>query len=883
MTECHNVQSSSRLIDNKDNSSIEDEEEIENIVDTNTTKNSISFYQQIDEDNIDQKDYENNKILHQKRHRTLSMTKDFPNKIKIDKSNIINTDENRKRRTNSFNGVKLPLSHTQSTEYPGSGYRKNSNRSDKIDIKSSFKRILNAGKQIVPEFQHSMSVHSVKSNTPQKKQSLTDSISFRYNRSQSYNQNHEFEDEDGNIFNENELNAQGGQYDAYLEQKNSKLNFLSKSYEEKSNIHNNFQKIMNTPASVAEEGSLSSQSQSSTPSSSISKNNSLSEEKATLLNDHNQREKLFTDENNNLENYENIGTDLELKLLRSKKNNDSIRMRHNSSKGVYLQKNNKSDMNLKLKDQLTELGNSNCILVSGLDSQSSSDDGRVGFLNSKGKKPRTPANNYFVITLLFLVNLLNYIDRYTLAGVLRETQDYFNISDSESGLLQTVFICSYMLLAPLFGYLGDRYPRKWLIIFGITFWSLMTLAGSFVPKDMFWLFVLIRSFVGIGEASYSCVAPTIIGDLFTAEKRTRMLAIFYLAVPVGSGMGYIVGSNIAQLFGDWRWSLRFTPAIGILCVILLIFFVQEPKRGGAEGSNYETSKSSMFDDVLYLLKNKSFIWVTMGFTFASFVLGGLSWWVPTYVEYAIYSKNEEPVQIPLVFGIITCFSGLFGVVASSVLAPKLRTLTKKADPIVCAMGSLISVPTLFILILITRSSNQILFWFIACIAISAMCLSWTIVADILLYVIHPNKRSIASAINILICHLLGDAFSPYVIGAISDSLRAGKPDTYYNRFTSLQLALYAGPFFALLSFACYLFAALFIEDDKKQVELIIKKSQKNLSEPSLNAEGPINNDIGFASNLSDDVNENCDKNNRARTISGEINETNNHDKNKIPK
>ena len=119
---------------------------------------------------------------------------------------------------------------------------------------------------------------------------------------------------------------------------------------------------------------------------------------------------------------------------------------------------------------------------------------------------------------------------------------------------------------------------------------------------MFWLFVLIRSFVGIGEASYSCVAPTIIGDLFTAEKRTRMLAIFYLAVPVGSGMGYIVGSNIAQLFGDWRWSLRFTPAIGILCVILLIFFVQEPKRGGAEGSNYETSKSSMFDDVLYLLK-----------------------------------------------------------------------------------------------------------------------------------------------------------------------------------------------------------------------------------------------------------------------------------------
>jgi hypothetical protein len=101
------------------------------------------------------------------------------------------------------------------------------------------------------------------------------------------------------------------------------------------------------------------------------------------------------------------------------------------------------------------------------------------------------------------------------------------------------------------------------------------------------------------------------------------------------------------------------------------------------------------------------------------------------------------------------------------MVQKLRTLTKRADPIVCAIGSLIAAPTLFILLLITRSANQVLYWCIVFIAISAMCLSWTIVADVLLYVIHPTKRSIASAFNILICHLFGDAFSPYVIGAVS--------------------------------------------------------------------------------------------------------------------
>jgi MFS family permease len=117
------------------------------------------------------------------------------------------------------------------------------------------------------------------------------------------------------------------------------------------------------------------------------------------------------------------------------------------------------------------------------------------------------------------------------------------------------------------------------------------------------LFVIIRSLVGIGEASYSCVAPTMIGDLFTSETRTRMLALFYLAVPVGSGMGYIVGSNIAKLFdNDWRWALRFTPGLGFFCVILLVFFVKEPKRGGAEGSRQETNQSSLLSDVIYLLK-----------------------------------------------------------------------------------------------------------------------------------------------------------------------------------------------------------------------------------------------------------------------------------------
>lgn len=860
----HYVQSSSRLL--------EDDEADEISLDENLNKNDNSKVEFFQNDNIsDQKEYENNKAIHQKRHRALSISSDEKRKVNKPHDSIGNLPQNleffetkkpnQKRRTNSFNEIELPQLSNQIDGNKHNQQRISHSVIDKTgEIKASFVKILNAGKQKIPnptqfaqQFQHSISVQSVKSN---KKPS--DSMAFRYSRSQSYNQNQEFQD-DENVFHKNdeEFDLKIRDYDDYIKSNESNLNYLSKSLEDKTNtMHNQFKKNLykQTPLSVAEEVSLStssSTSQSSTPSSSISK---------TQIGNEDHKKKNLIDQNNNnmTESHENELIRLQdLKLTRQK--NDSIRMRHNSFKTNHT---GKADFKTPPEFVAQTINNKNCILVNEFDS-TSSDDGQV--VISKRNR-RNPFNNYFVIILLFVINLLNYIDRYTLAGVLVDVQKFFDINDGESGFLQTAFICSYMILAPLFGYLGDRYPRKWLIVFGVTFWSFMTLLGSFVPGDMYWLFVIIRSFVGIGEASYSCVAPTIIGDLFASEKRTKMLGIFYLAVPVGSGMGYILGSNIAQIFGNWQWALRLTPALGAFCVLLLIFFVQEPKRGGAEGSSHEKSKSNIFEDAIYLCKNKTFVWVTIGFTFATFVLGGLSWWVPTYVNYAIYSKNQEPFQIPLLFGIITCFSGLFGVAASSVLSPKLRLVTKKADPLICALGSLIAVPTLYVIILITRTANPILFWFLVCISISAMCLSWTVVADILLYVVHPTKRSIASALNILFCHLFGDAFSPYVIGAISDTLRAGKPDTYYNRFASLQTALYAGPFFALFSFGAYLFAALYVDEDKKKVDLLIKKSQKSLSslipydkkiDSDENGDSTNDNTVGFNPQvLMNNVNEN---------------------------
>lgn len=150
-----------------------------------------------------------------------------------------------------------------------------------------------------------------------------------------------------------------------------------------------------------------------------------------------------------------------------------------------------------------------------------------------------------------------------------------------------------MVFAPIFGYLGDRYSRKWIMIMGVALWSGTTLLGSFMGG--YGSFLTFRALVGIGEASYSTIAPTIISDLFVHEMRSKMLALFYFAIPVGSGFGYIVGSKTAAALDSWRWALRVTPVLGLLAVVL-IFLMKEPARGQSEGS-HNLESTSYVDDL----------------------------------------------------------------------------------------------------------------------------------------------------------------------------------------------------------------------------------------------------------------------------------------------
>ncbi|XP_074641923.1 protein spinster homolog 1-like [Tubulanus polymorphus] len=437
------------------------------------------------------------------------------------------------------------------------------------------------------------------------------------------------------------------------------------------------------------------------------------------------------------------------------------------------------------------------------------------------------------VLVLFYINLLNYMDRFTIAGVIPKVQSYYyDVDNALAGLLQTVFICSYMILSPIFGYLGDRYNRKLLMGVGIFFWSAVTLAGSFIPEDYYWAFMLLRGMVGVGEASYSTIAPTIIADLYSKSMRSKMLAIFYIAIPFGSGLGYIAGSQVAELMGEWQWALRVTPGLGLIAVILIVVVVREPERGESEGGSH-LGHTGFIADLRSLCFNKSFVCSSLGFTSVAFVTGALAWWAPKFMLLSINVQgyNETIDSVSWIFGIITCAAGLIGVCSGSQIANWYKKKNPRADPLVCAFGMLSCAPFLYLALALSRYNTPVT-WVLIFFGETLLCLNWSIVADILLYTVIPTRRSTAEAFQILMSHLFGDAGSPYLVGAVSDAVSGPKPDTV-TEFISLQNSLYMTAFVTVLGGAAFLFTALFIEKDKKRAEQIVRVEIKTRKESLL--------------------------------------------------
>ena len=261
-----------------------------------------------------------------------------------------------------------------------------------------------------------------------------------------------------------------------------------------------------------------------------------------------------------------------------------------------------------------------------------------------GRTAPVPGANT-ALAVLLAINLFNYIDRQILSAVLPKLQldaALFNPADpwlqTKAGALTTAFMISYMLLSPVFGRLGDRLSR-WLIVgLAVTVWSVASGCSGFAAT--YWMLLATRALVGVGEAAYGPIAPAMLSDMYPTAMRGRIMSYFYLAIPVGSALGFVIGGQLAEWSGDWRTAFHVTfvgVALGVLCL-----FMKEPPRSVAPPT---TGGPSYFDVLKSLTKNRSFVYCCTGMTCTTFVLGGVAVFVPTYIfqRDARFAVNERAV------------------------------------------------------------------------------------------------------------------------------------------------------------------------------------------------------------------------------------------------
>jgi MFS transporter, Spinster family, sphingosine-1-phosphate transporter len=402
----------------------------------------------------------------------------------------------------------------------------------------------------------------------------------------------------------------------------------------------------------------------------------------------------------------------------------------------------------------------------------------------------------FALGLLLTINLFNYIDRQVLAALEPDIRAAFFLPGDPNAMFKTswlgdAFLISYMLGAPLLGFLADRFSRWILIGIAVILWSLASGASGLAAT--FAVLLGTRVFVGIGEAGYGPAAPTILSDLYPIETRGRILAIFCAAIPVGSALGYVIGGLVSAHL-NWRWAFYMVTPPGIL-LGLLCFWQRDPRV--AAHHVLQKAPRRQFSDYAKLFKTRSYLLNCIAQTLGTFATAGLGFWVPAYLRY----RNQSPATGMTIFGLITVVAGLTSTLCGGIVADKLRPRLPGSYFLVSGIGMVIACP-IFVLSLYLPFP---LAWVAMFISIFFLFLNTGPSNTALANVSLPGVRATAFALNILVIHALGDVPAFPIIG-------------YIGGHTNIRIAFVFVSAVILMSGLVWIFGAKYLPADTEKVE-----------------------------------------------------------------
>jgi len=392
---------------------------------------------------------------------------------------------------------------------------------------------------------------------------------------------------------------------------------------------------------------------------------------------------------------------------------------------------------------------------------------------------RSHTNAKWILTLLFVGNLLNFYDRQLPSIVLEQIKAEFLLDDAQVGLLASAFVLVGAVAGIPLGMLADRFARKWVAGIGLFVWSAFTAAGGLLTT--FWGFFASRVGVGIGEASYAPATGSLIADLYPSERRSRANALFSLGFPLGLLLAFFTVGSIAEAFGSWRAPFLLAAVPGVIVAVLLVL-IREPRRGesdraarAAAGNGASPAKESAVSrrSLAGVFRVRSIYGIMLafaGYNFAAYAVG--TFLVPVLQRY--YGLDLVPAA--LLSGVIIGVTGLVGLLIGGRVLDRASKRSSSRRVIFSAVSLVLAA----VLSLIGLAAGQGALWQLVVFlglgylfGIIYLAAYIPAVTD----VVAPKVRSTALGVVYAVALLLGGAGGPIVTGVVSDAINASSSST----------------------------------------------------------------------------------------------------------
>lgn len=389
-----------------------------------------------------------------------------------------------------------------------------------------------------------------------------------------------------------------------------------------------------------------------------------------------------------------------------------------------------------------------------------------------------------VLAMLLVVYIFNFVDRQILSILAAPIQTDLQLDDSQMGLLGGLaFALLYSTMAVPLAALADRTSRTWVIAVSLAAWSGFTALCGVAQN--FWHIFLARLGVGIGEAGGVAPSYALIGDYFPSSQRATALSIYSLGIPIGSGLGVLMGGYIAATV-DWRTAFFAVGLCGLVIVPLFKYLVRDKARPKVAADNPAPvpHSPSLKETAALLGRKRSFWFLSFGAASSSMLGYGIAFWLPSFL---IRSFGFDLVAASQFFGALLLVAGTIGVLAGGLIADRLGGKDRAYYAWLPGLCFALAVP----LFAAGISSSDAQLAFVLFLLPQALAYIWLgPVLSAVQHLVVPAARSTASALFLLINNLIGLGGGIYALGALSDFLTPIYGDEALRCSMLYALALY---------------------------------------------------------------------------------------------